>query len=167
MDSGGWFSVVSGPISRSSTARKHQYCRNQFSRSRRAYQRLLGPDVLGGKYPIYCEAYLFWSELYATRRLTRSVAGHTQFEYTGGVLLPMVFNSAPVPNPFPSSVRFWWLSALRKHKLTRDSLRYTIAGTGYILTEFVQPVGYAQALNTIDAAGGHQIDEARWLRSKF
>ena len=28
-------------------------------------------------------------------------------------------------------------------------------------------VGYAQALNTIDAAAGHQIDEARWLRSKF
>ncbi|KAI1420199.1 Six-hairpin glycosidase-like protein, partial [Xylaria sp. FL1777] len=32
-------------------------------------------------------------------------------------------------------------------------------------TEFVHPVGYAQAFGTIDAAAGHQIDEARWLRS--
>ncbi|TVY19118.1 hypothetical protein LARI1_G002945 [Lachnellula arida] len=52
-------------------------------------------------------------------------------------------------------------SSLQRH------LRYTVAGTGYILTEFCQPVGYAQALNTINAAAGHQIDEARWLRSKF
>lgn len=48
-----------------------------------------------------------------------------------------------------------------------DHLRYTTAGSGYILTEFIQPVGYAEEYNTIDAAAGHQIDEARWLRSGF
>ena len=30
----------------------------------------------------------------------------------------------------------------------------------------MQPVGYAQALNTIDAAAGHHIDEARWLQNQ-
>ncbi|KAI0467634.1 Six-hairpin glycosidase [Xylaria cf. heliscus] len=45
------------------------------------------------------------------------------------------------------------------------NLRYVTAGTGYMCTEFVQPVGYAKAFGTIDAAAGHQIDEARWLRN--
>ncbi|KAI1451246.1 Six-hairpin glycosidase-like protein [Annulohypoxylon moriforme] len=47
------------------------------------------------------------------------------------------------------------------------NLRYIRAGTGYMCTEFVQPVGYAQAFGSIDAAAGHQIDESRWLRDTF
>ncbi|KAL7629794.1 hypothetical protein AAE478_001317 [Parahypoxylon ruwenzoriense] len=47
------------------------------------------------------------------------------------------------------------------------NLRYIKAGTGYMCTEFVQPVGYAKAFGTIDAAAGHQIDESRWLRDTF
>ncbi|KAI1383717.1 Six-hairpin glycosidase-like protein [Hypoxylon trugodes] len=47
------------------------------------------------------------------------------------------------------------------------NLRYIKAGTGYMCTEFVQPVGYAKAFGSIDAAAGHQIDESRWLRDAF
>ncbi|PVH88495.1 hypothetical protein DL98DRAFT_628537 [Cadophora sp. DSE1049] len=66
-----------------------------------------------------------------------------------------------IPNQNIQDVYYYRWSTLQRH------LRHTIAGTGYILTEFCQPVGYAQALNTINAAAGHQIDESRWLRSKF
>ncbi|KAI1340327.1 Six-hairpin glycosidase-like protein [Xylariaceae sp. FL0016] len=45
------------------------------------------------------------------------------------------------------------------------NIRYVTPGTGYMCTEFVHPVGYAKAFGTIDAAAGHQIDEARWLRN--
>jgi hypothetical protein len=45
------------------------------------------------------------------------------------------------------------------------NIRYVTAGTGYMCTEFVQPVGYAKAFGSIDAAAGHQIDESRWLRN--
>ncbi|KAI0193891.1 Six-hairpin glycosidase-like protein [Astrocystis sublimbata] len=45
------------------------------------------------------------------------------------------------------------------------NIRYVTAGTGYMLTEFVHPVGYAKAFGTIDAAAGHQIDEVRWFRN--
>lgn len=50
---------------------------------------------------------------------------------------------------------------------TQRNLRYVIAGTGFISTEFVQPVGYAKAYGTIVAAAGHQLDESKWLRSQF
>jgi hypothetical protein len=66
-----------------------------------------------------------------------------------------------IPDNSIQDVYYYRWSSIQRH------LRYNIAGTGYILTEFCQPVGYAQALNTIDAAAGHQIGEARWLRSKF
>ena len=66
-----------------------------------------------------------------------------------------------IPDSVIQNVYYYRWSSIQRH------LRYTTAGTGYILTEFCQPVGYAQAFNTIDAAAGHQIDEARWLRSKF
>ena len=46
-------------------------------------------------------------------------------------------------------------------------LVYTTQGTGYIITEFVQPIGYAGSFDTVDAAAGHQIEEAQWLRSSF
>ncbi|RYO84047.1 hypothetical protein DL764_009386 [Monosporascus ibericus] len=45
------------------------------------------------------------------------------------------------------------------------NIRYVMAGAGWMCTEFVQPVGYAKAFGTIDAAAGHHIDETRWLRS--
>ena len=66
-----------------------------------------------------------------------------------------------IPDETIQNVYYYRWSSIQRH------LRYTVAGTGYILTEFVQPVSYAQAFGTIDAAAGHQIDEARWLRSKF
>ncbi|KAI8957172.1 Six-hairpin glycosidase [Daldinia sp. FL1419] len=47
------------------------------------------------------------------------------------------------------------------------NLRYIRPGIGYMCTEFVQPVGYAKAFGSIDAAAGHQIDESRWLRDTF
>ncbi len=47
------------------------------------------------------------------------------------------------------------------------NLRYVLPGAGWMCTEFVQPVWYAKAFGTIDAAAGHQIDEARWLRSAY
>jgi hypothetical protein len=65
-----------------------------------------------------------------------------------------------IPDSNIQDVYYYRWSSLQRH------LRYTVPGTGYIITEFMQPVGYAQALNTIDAAAGHQIDEARWLRSQ-
>jgi hypothetical protein len=66
-----------------------------------------------------------------------------------------------IPDENIQNVYYYRWSSIQRH------LRYTIAGAGYILTEFVQPVSYAQAFGTIDAAAGHQIDEARWLRSTF
>ncbi len=66
-----------------------------------------------------------------------------------------------IPDPNIEEVYYYRWSSLTRH------LRYTVPGTGYILTEFLTPIGYAQAFNTIDAAAGHQIDEARWLRGKF
>ena len=48
----------------------------------------------------------------------------------------------------------WW--TLRKHwKATPD---------GHILTEFSPEVGWAGAYNSINAAAGHHIREARWMR---
>lgn len=66
-----------------------------------------------------------------------------------------------IPDTTIQSVYYYRFSALQRH------LRYIIPGTGYILTEFMNPVEYAAAFDTIDAAAGHQIDEARWLRSSF
>lgn len=66
-----------------------------------------------------------------------------------------------LPDSNIQDIYYYRWSSFQRH------LRYTVPGTGYIITEFMQPVGYAQALNTIDAAAGHQIDEARWLRSQF
>ena len=49
----------------------------------------------------------------------------------------------------------WW--TLRKHwKDTPD---------GHILTEFAPPVGWAGAYNSINAAAGHHIREARWMNA--
>lgn len=62
-----------------------------------------------------------------------------------------------IPDSEIQEIYYYRWSTLFRH------FRYTTAGSGYILTEFVQPVWYAKAFGTIDAAAGHQIDEARWV----
>lgn len=66
-----------------------------------------------------------------------------------------------IPDRGIEEVYYYRWASLARH------LHYSIAGAGFVLTEFVQPVGYAKTFSTIDAAAGHQIDEARWFRSKF
>ncbi|KAI1266931.1 Six-hairpin glycosidase-like protein [Xylariaceae sp. FL1019] len=63
-----------------------------------------------------------------------------------------------IPDSLIQDVYYYRWSAIQRH------LRYVLPGTGYMLTEFMQSVGYAKAFGTIDAAAGHQIDESRWLR---
>jgi hypothetical protein len=64
-----------------------------------------------------------------------------------------------IPDSLIQDVYYYRWTSLQRN------LRYVTAGTGYMCTEFVHPVGYAKAFGTIDAAAGHQIDEARWLRN--
>ncbi|TGJ82500.1 hypothetical protein E0Z10_g6276 [Xylaria hypoxylon] len=64
-----------------------------------------------------------------------------------------------IPDKLVQDVYYYRWTSLQRN------LRYVTAGIGYMCTEFVHPVGYAQAFGTIDAAAGHQIDEARWLRN--
>ena len=50
----------------------------------------------------------------------------------------------------------WW--TYRKHiKQTPE---------GFVLTEFITPVGHAGAYNTISCALGHHINEGRWLKNQ-
>ncbi|KAI0482056.1 Six-hairpin glycosidase-like protein [Xylariaceae sp. FL0804] len=63
-----------------------------------------------------------------------------------------------IPDPLVQDVYYYRWTSLQRN------LRYIKAGTGYMCTEFVQPVSYAEAFGSIDAAAGHQIDESRWLR---
>ena len=66
-----------------------------------------------------------------------------------------------IPDENIQNVYYYRWSSLARH------LRYSIAGAGFVLTEFVQPVSWAKTFSTIDAAAGHQIYETRWLRAKF
>ncbi|KAK3715166.1 hypothetical protein LTR37_007376 [Vermiconidia calcicola] len=63
-----------------------------------------------------------------------------------------------IPDKNIQDVYYYRFSVLQRH------LRYTTAGTGYMITEFMQPVDYAGPFGTIDAAAGHHIQEAQWLR---
>ncbi|CAG7718654.1 unnamed protein product, partial [Allacma fusca] len=45
-------------------------------------------------------------------------------------------------------------------------LRYTIPGNGYVVTEFINNIGYSLKYDTINAAAGHHIRESRWLRDR-
>lgn len=63
-----------------------------------------------------------------------------------------------VPDPAIEAVYYYRWTSLKRH------LRYTTPGAGYIVTEFVHKVGYSQKFDTINAAAGHHIDEAKWLR---
>lgn len=64
-----------------------------------------------------------------------------------------------VPDKEIEEVYYYRWSSLKRH------LRYTVPGAGYIITEFVHKVGYSQKFDTINAASGHHIYEARWLRN--
>lgn len=66
-----------------------------------------------------------------------------------------------IPDKNIQDVYYYRWSSLARH------LRYSIAGGGYVLTEFIQSVSWAKTFSTIDAAAGHQIYETRWLRAKF
>ena len=63
-----------------------------------------------------------------------------------------------IPDKNIQDVYYYRFSVLQRH------LRYTTAGTGYMITEFMQPVDYTGPFGTIDAAAGHHIEEAQWLR---
>lgn len=63
------------------------------------------------------------------------------------------------PDKAIEDVYYYRWSSLKRH------LRYTVPGAGYIITEFVHKVGYSQKFDTISAAAGHHIYEARWLRN--
>lgn len=65
-----------------------------------------------------------------------------------------------VPDKEIEDVYYYRWSSLKRH------LRYTVPGAGYIVTEFVHKVGYSQKFDTINAAAGHHIYEARWLRNR-
>jgi len=65
-----------------------------------------------------------------------------------------------VPDNEIENVYYYRWSSLKRH------LRYTVLGAGYIVTEFVHNTGYAQKFGTINAAAGHHIYEARWLKNK-
>ncbi|CAG7826701.1 unnamed protein product [Allacma fusca] len=65
-----------------------------------------------------------------------------------------------VPNKEIEEVYYYRWSSLKRH------LRYTVPGAGYIVTEFVHKVGYSLKFDTINAAAGHHINEARWLRDR-
>lgn len=66
-----------------------------------------------------------------------------------------------IPDKNIQDVYYYRWSVLQRH------LRYTLPGTGYMVTEFMQPVNYAGPFGSINAAAGHHIEEAQWLRSTF
>lgn len=81
--------------------------------------------------------------------------------FTGKKFLKHNIPFIDIPDSVIQDVYYYrWTSIQR-------NLRYIRPGTGYMCTEFVQPVGYAKAFGSIDAAAGHQIDESRWLRDTF
>jgi hypothetical protein len=51
-------------------------------------------------------------------------------------------------------------------RVWKEHLEETQPGTGQILTEFLNGVGYSAPFNGIDAAAGHQIMEGRWVRDE-
>ncbi|KAF7192803.1 Beta-L-arabinobiosidase [Pseudocercospora fuligena] len=67
-----------------------------------------------------------------------------------------------LPDKTIKDVYYYRFTALQRHLL------YATAGTGYVITEFYSgSVGYAGAFSTINAAAGHQLEEARWLQSAW
>lgn len=48
----------------------------------------------------------------------------------------------------------------------KEALKYTNPKDGYIVTEFLGPVGYAAPSGAIAAAAGHHVYEGRWVRDQ-
>ncbi|WP_229716248.1 MGH1-like glycoside hydrolase domain-containing protein [Mangrovihabitans endophyticus] len=48
----------------------------------------------------------------------------------------------------------------------KEALKYTGPDDGWIVSEFLGPVGYSAPLGGIDAAAGHHLYEGRWLRDR-
>ncbi|MBU2666874.1 discoidin domain-containing protein [Actinoplanes bogorensis] len=48
----------------------------------------------------------------------------------------------------------------------KEALKYTGPKDGWIVSEFLGPVGYSAPFGGIDAAAGHHIYEGRWLRDR-
>jgi len=65
-----------------------------------------------------------------------------------------------VPDKNIEDVYYYRWSSHKRH------LRYLHPGVGYSVTEFVHDVGYGSKFGVINAAGGHQIHESRWLRNQ-
>ncbi len=65
-----------------------------------------------------------------------------------------------VPDKNIEDVYYYRWASHKRH------LRYIHPGIGYSVTEFVHDVGYGSKFGVINAAGGHQIYESRWLRNQ-
>lgn len=63
-----------------------------------------------------------------------------------------------IPDNDIQNVYYYRWSVLQRH------LYSTYAGNGYAISEFMQPVTYAQRYGSINAAAGHMLNEARWLK---
>lgn len=82
--------------------------------------------------------------------------------YFGKSFLKQNIPYIELPDKTIEEVYYYRFTALQRHLL------YATAGTGYVITEFYSgSVGYAGAFSTINAAAGHQLEEARWLRSTW
>ncbi len=64
-----------------------------------------------------------------------------------------------IPDPSIEEVYYYRFSTLYRAR------QYTTPETGYVFTEFVEPPGYASAFGAINAAAGHHLYEARWLKT--
>lgn len=51
-------------------------------------------------------------------------------------------------------------------RVYKEALKYTGPDDGWIVSEFLGPVGYSAPLGGINAAAGHHIYEGRWLRDR-
>ncbi len=99
------------------------------------------------------------------RTVRQGVQG-TQFlnpdAFLGGYADPAWYKSNipffEAPDREIQDVYYYRWYALRQH------IRYATPGVGYIINEFVNAVEYSQKFDTINAAAGHHIYEARWLR---
>lgn len=81
--------------------------------------------------------------------------------FTGKTFLRDNIPYIDIPDKTIQDVYYYRWSSLARH------LHYTIAGAGFVLTEFLHPVFYGNIFSTINAANGHHIDEGRWLRGNF
>jgi hypothetical protein len=65
-----------------------------------------------------------------------------------------------VPDPTIQSVYYY------RWRVWKEHLSETQPGSGDVITEFLQGIGYAAPFDGISAASGHQIMEGRWVRDE-